>query len=413
MRTVMIALVLVLIAACGPVTDSDPTSEVDVSLRDACLEINELDSDPSAGLSQQTIDRIRTIASRAPEDLGEMLTRLADLSEDARSAEESGVDVSASEGGQMLGDALMLAGAISYECEQAGVSGAADVQSSGPRPRDPSSSLASPYPPDPDRISAASPPEGEFDSVATSGWGLVDVEALHTCGVRTDRRIVCWGNSEFVSAAPQEGEFLSVSNGTTWSCGVRTNQAIACWGLVEVPPPPVGSFRSVSVGPMHACGIRINGEVTCWGADNWGATSPPEGKFEDVASGVTHSCGIREDRSLVCWGDDQDGRASPPVGEFLSVSGRTTFTCAIRTDSSAVCWGGAHSDTISPPDIKFQSISAGTELACGIEIDGTVSCWGSDVNGKASVPPGEEFRSVSAGSKYACGVRVDRRVVCW
>ena len=56
------------------------------------------------------------------------------------------------------------------------------------------------------RYGEATPPDGEFASVSA--------RHRHTCGVRTDGSVACWGNDEsMVEATPPDGEFESVSAG--------------------------------------------------------------------------------------------------------------------------------------------------------------------------------------------------------
>ena len=58
----------------------------------------------------------------------------------------------------------------------------------------------------------------------------VVVGGIHSCGLRTDGTITCWGrNSEGQADAP-EGTFNAVSAGEDHSCGLRTNDTIICWG---------------------------------------------------------------------------------------------------------------------------------------------------------------------------------------
>ena len=52
----------------------------------------------------------------------------------------------------------------------------------------------------------------------------------HTCGVRTDGSLECWGRDHYDQATPPDGEFTSVSAGSTHTCGVRTDGTVACWG---------------------------------------------------------------------------------------------------------------------------------------------------------------------------------------
>ncbi len=71
--------------------------------------------------------------------------------------------------------------------------------------------------------------------VAQTGARFQSVSAGtdHTCGVRTDETIVCWGGNDYGQALPVEGRFISVSAGDRFTCGVRTDGGIACWGLNE------------------------------------------------------------------------------------------------------------------------------------------------------------------------------------
>ena len=64
--------------------------------------------------------------------------------------------------------------------------------------------------------------EGEFASVSAGGG--------HTCWVKPDGAVACWGNDEFGEARPPGGEFASVSAGGDYTCGVKRDGAVVCWG---------------------------------------------------------------------------------------------------------------------------------------------------------------------------------------
>ena len=100
---------------------------------------------------------------------------------------------------------------------------------------------------------------------------------------------------------PQLAPFASVSGGGHHTCGVRTDGAVACWGWDEhgQATPPEGEFASVSGGFIHTCGVRTSGDVACWGSNTslsglggtLGQATPPEGEFASVSGGRDHTCG--------------------------------------------------------------------------------------------------------------------------
>ena len=249
-------------------------------------------------------------------------------------------------------------------------------------------------------------PETEFASVSAGG--------LHTCGVKTDGSVACWGYDHFGQATPPAGEFTSVSADGSHTCGVKIDGSVACWGddTWDQATPPAGEFITVSAGASHNCGVKTDGSVACWGDDTLGQATPPAGEFISVSAGASHTCGVKTNGSAACWGDDTLGQATPPAGEFISVSAGGGHTCGVRTDGSVSCWGDDTWDQATPPAGEFASVSAGGLHTCGVRTDGTVACWGDDTWDQAT-PPAGEFASVSAGGLHTCGVRTDGTVACW
>ena len=234
------------------------------------------------------------------------------------------------------------------------------------------------------------PTAGSFVSVS-AGWS-------HTCGVRRDGSVACWGEDEHGQAAPLAGSFVSVSAGQWHTCGLRSDGSVACWGRDDdgQATPPAGSFDSVRAGQWHTCGVRSNGAVACWGFDFDGQATPTAGSFDSVSAGWSHTCGVRSDGSVACWGSNWNGEATPPAGSFDSVSAGNEHTCGVRSNGSVACWGEDEDGQATPPAGSFDSVSAGWSHTCGVRSNGSVACWGRNLNGEAA-PPAGSFDSVSAG----------------
>ncbi len=256
---------------------------------------------------------------------------------------------------------------------------------------------------------------GSFpEPVFRTRWLSVSAVFYHTCGVRADGTLACWGDNDFGQADPPPGAFQSVSAGNFLTCGVRTDGTLACWGdndFGQADPPP-GMFQSVSAGHDHTCGVRTDGTLACWGNNDYGQADPPPGAFQSVSAHFSYTCGVRVDGTLACWGNNDYGQADPPPGAFQSVSAHFSYTCGVRVDGTLACWGVHGSGQADPPPGMFQSVSAGAYHTCGVRIDGTLACWGSNNDGQADPPPGM-FQSVSAGAYHTCGVRVGGMLACW
>lgn len=224
------------------------------------------------------------------------------------------------------------------------------------------------------------PPAGRFTAISHEG-------SWHACGVRVDQIIECWGDDEVESgrfgrcpanerpchnqgqngydqAIPPEGTFTAVATGGWHSCGLRTDQTIECWGRNDsgIGPskqaePPEGTFTAIASGHLHSCGVRTDQTIECWGSNtNGGFTSgqanPPEGTFTAVTAGTVQSCGIRTDQTIECWGEYASSgslfvyEAVSPGGRFVAVIAGGDYSCGLRTGGTIECWG--IDDSLSP-----------------------------------------------------------------
>ena len=265
-----------------------------------------------------------------------------------------------------------------------------------------------------EEASGLGPEDGDgIDGGATAEYLSVSAGDRHTCGVRTDGSVACWGHDGGGESTPPDGEFVSVSAGSGYTCGVRIGGTVECWSLVEdgLPDEPL---VSVSNGRFHTCGVRTDGSVACWGDDSMEQATPPEGEFVSASAGNSHTCGVRTDGSVACWGDDSLGQATPPEGRFVSVSAGGVHTCGVRPDGSVECWGWDNPVKFTPLGGSFASVSSGATHACAVMTDGTVGCWGAGTSWGGKIrPPSGPFARVSAGESHTCGVRRDGSVECW
>jgi hypothetical protein len=169
----------------------------------------------------------------------------------------------------------------------------------------------------------------------------------HTCALRSNGTLVCWGFNSF-------GQ---LGNGT------KTNQSTA------VPVVGVGGLVvSMAAGVTHTCALRSDGVVRCWGSNVRGQLAIDSATTESlvpvtaaglssprprtIAAGDSHACAVLADGTVRCWGLNDAGQLGD--GTFtdkftpVTVSGLTNVavitagsrdTCALRADGAPFCWG--------------------------------------------------------------------------
>ena len=187
------------------------------------------------------------------------------------------------------------------------------------------------------------------DAPGVGRYTAITVAANHSCALRADQQIICWGGrGSSYSITPPTGQYIDVSAGGLGTCAIRNNQQLVCWGswrhpLFPADTPagmrgrvPPGTFKQLAktTNGSYACAIRTNDTVACFGL------SPPQlaGTYHDIAVGKTGVCGIRLDGSLQC----QTMPAIPvtPVtpGQYQTLAVDESL-CAIGKDQSLVCSG--------------------------------------------------------------------------
>ena len=251
-------------------------------------------------------------------------------------------------------------------------------------------------------------------SAAGASFIAVSAGDYHSCGLRTDGTIECWGNNRDGKTDAPGGSFNAVSAGVLHSCGLRTDGTIKCWGgnWDGEADAPSGVFSSVSAGWGHSCGLRTDGTIECWGANRDGEADAPGGSFRAVNAQGDHSCGLRIDGAIVCWGDNRFGQPDALGGAFSEYAVGSNHSCGLRTNGTIECWGFNFAGQVDAPSGVFSAVTVGFRHSCGLRTDGGIECWGDNRNGQAD-EPGGSFNAVSAGISHSCGLRTDGRIECW
>ncbi|NJO18629.1 MAG: hypothetical protein HC877_23750, partial [Thioploca sp.] len=253
-----------------------------------------------------------------------------------------------------------------------------------------------------DEEGQSTPPSGTFLQISAGFW--------HNCGVRTDNTLACWGSNDpywshkpgkedpyltqwkhietLGQSTPPSGTFLQVSAGGRHTCGIRTDHTVACWGSHLSDPPILVGVLGVS------------------------QSIPLSGKFSQVGAGMNHTCGIRPDQTVECWGGF--GQLQPPTDTFYLQLAGGWRQCALETNYTVVCFGYQDltgSETLRIPNSTCrcpipgfignncacttsknytfsQLLETGSHHACGIRSDHTIACWGYAPEGQTFPPQG-------------------------
>lgn len=232
----------------------------------------------------------------------------------------------------------------------------------------------------------------------------------HACVLSADGRTSCWGwNVDGETGTGSSGieqsmvstptpvvtnaRFESLSAGFGFTCGVTTDRGVMCWGSnvdhvlgltapercgdvagvwcssrpinVQLPEP----ITQVSSGTAHACALSDRGAVYCWGANASGqvgvirssVTSVPTPSLVDLSvvpdrvialsSGGLQTCALSSAQLAYCWGADALGFGQNTTGDHAgpslaaggmrlrAISAGQVHTCALDTSNRLRCWG--------------------------------------------------------------------------
>src|SRR5438067_989994 len=88
---------------------------------------------------------------------------------------------------------------------------------------------------------------------------------------------------------------VSVGAGDFHTCGVRSNATVTCWGwnAYGQATAPAGSFKQISGGAQHTCAVKTDNTLTCWGDNQYGQLNNiPSGSIKQFSAGSGHTCAV-------------------------------------------------------------------------------------------------------------------------
>jgi len=265
-------------------------------------------------------------------------------------------------------------------------------------------------------------------------WMDVAAAPFHSCAVAEGGDLYCWGSnasgqlgrSEEVdgSARPLRlgvpGAYRTVAAGARHSCAVRVEGGIDCWGdnsfgQLGRPPESVrgfgapvatpGDFREVVAGDAHTCALGREDLLACWGRNNRGQLGRSTATGSDARPGA-----VQTDR------------------RFRELTAGAEFTCAVALDGVGYCWGAnttsqlglgnvldvTRPSAVEPAWFVFTDIDAGFDRSCALTLEREVACWGAGPGTPVRLDAGAHFLEVTvAGAGWGCAIEESEGVWCW
>jgi alpha-tubulin suppressor-like RCC1 family protein len=266
-----------------------------------------------------------------------------------------------------------------------------------------------------------------------TGVKHISTNGNHTCALRTNGSVYCWGYAEYgqlgdgttgagmgnvrsgaVRVRQGSGfiaNVVALAAGAQHTCAVKRDGSVWCWGD--------GSFGQLGDGESGTGHHRTKATRVQRGGGNLT-------KATGIAAGGFHTCVRRTDASAWCWGFAEhgqlgDGTTGGPISHLrtkpvqvqrgsghltnvTSIAAGSYHTCARRGDGSAWCWGygeygqlgdGTTGDAVSHLRLKavrvvrstssftrVRKLDGGVGHTCAVRADASLWCWGYNVNGQ-------------------------------
>ena len=277
-------------------------------------------------------------------------------------------------------------------------------------------------------------------AAAFTGFSQVAVGEGHSCAMKTDGTVWCWGANSSgqlgdgsTTNRTRPVQVVGISDATQIvayngkSCALKSDTTVACWGGGSTTISVVAGLTGVTqiaAKFSHICARLSDSTARCWGWNilyqlgNGSTTDSavpvtPTGLsgVEEVSAGVFGSCARLSDRTMRCWGAGNNGglgdgtttystntKTSPTgISDVVKISTGPGWNneCALLGSGILKCWGlntyGAVGNgitltgadilqltpvTAGPFSAAIQSVDLGPYHSCAVLTDGTAACWG-------------------------------------
>lgn len=204
------------------------------------------------------------------------------------------------------------------------------------------------------------------DVVGLGDNGVIGITSgeLHSCALLSDSTVRCWGRNTVgqvgngtTSATPQTtaaavvglSDAVAIAAGRSHTCALRVNGAVVCWGdnvfgklgdgTTQARPSPVAvqgitDAVAIGAGAVHSCAVRVNGTVRCWGGNGFGQLGNNDQSSQELAPVI-----VRRIVELTVGNPPQVLPFAFELVNIATIEGGDFHTCAVRGDGQPVCWG--------------------------------------------------------------------------
>lgn len=245
---------------------------------------------------------------------------------------------------------------------------------------------------------------------------MVSTGSQHSCALNPSGRAWCWGSNKLVGSGDCFGQL-----GTGDDCATlpRTNRPAIAVNLAQVEPTVI----AIQTHENYNCMRNSAGHVYCWGSGAHGqlgnaqnlaknpTPSPVQGvdlALDSLGLSACYACALAPD-ALVCWGDFSRGC----TGDGTNNQAEIVFDT--HQFDPSVCVG------------PNGCLAGGRAHTCFIDHTGTAYCYNDNKFGQLGIDPAtansptpvaveglsEPVIQLVAGDRFSCAMQDTGEVYCW